>query len=54
LINAETLKMNFPVPKTSGVALVEFSPNFTLAIGAKDDGLYLGKVRMPEMSSASK
>src|SRR5262249_26873736 len=52
LINAQTLKMNFPVPKTSGVALIEFSPNFKLALGARDDGPYLGKVMLPEISAA--
>jgi hypothetical protein len=44
LINADSLKMNYPATKESGVSSIEFSPDFKLALGLKADGAYLGRV----------
>ncbi len=44
LIDADTLKMNYPTAKESGIDSVEFSPDFKLALGLKSDGHYLGSV----------
>jgi hypothetical protein len=48
LINAGTLKMNFPTPKEPGIESLEFSPDFKLALGSKGDGHYLGSVSLPD------
>lgn len=44
LIDTDTLKMNYPTAKGSGVESVVFSPDFRLALGHKSDGYELGKV----------
>jgi len=48
LINAGTLKMNYPTTKESGIESAEFSPDFKLALGSKGDGHYLGSVSIPD------
>ena len=53
LIDADNLKMNFPVSKESGFSSVEFSPDFKRALGNKKDGQYLGEVELPEQSKAA-
>ena len=50
LIDAETLKMSFPVIRESGFNSLEFSADFKHALGAKKDGQYLGEVSLPEQS----
>ena len=37
--------MNFVTKKESGINSVEFSPGFEFALGAKEDGQYLGIVQ---------
>ena len=53
LIDADNLKMSFPVSKESGFSSVEFSPDFKRALGNKKDGQYLGEVELPEQSKAA-
>jgi hypothetical protein len=43
LIDSDTMKMNFPT-ENDLKTYCEFSPDFTLALGHKDDGMYLGRV----------
>ena len=50
LIDTETLKMNYPMAKESGIESAEFSPDFKLALGSKADGCYLGHVVLPNGS----
>jgi hypothetical protein len=50
LIDAETLKMSFPVTRESGFNSLEFSADFKHALGGKKDGQYLGEVSLPEQS----
>jgi hypothetical protein len=40
------MKMNFPT-ENDLKTYCEFSPDFTLALGHKDDGMYLGRVIPP-------
>ena len=53
LINMETLKMNYPMAKESGIESAEFSPDFKLALGSKADGYYLGHVTLPNESKGN-
>jgi hypothetical protein len=48
IIDVQTLKMNYPFDRKSDIKWVEFSPDFRYALTKKEDGLYLGKVKMPE------
>ena len=48
LIDADTLKMNYPATKESGFSSVEFSSDFKCALGTRKDGQYLGTVELPE------
>ena len=45
-INADTLKMNFPLPKDDATAPELFSPDFYFVIVSKDNGLYIGKISL--------
>ena len=54
LINADTLKMNFPTTKESGFSSVEFSPDFKWALGRKSGAQFLGKVEIAERSGVAK
>ncbi len=47
MIDADTLKMSFPVEKESGFGSVEFSADFKRALGNKKDGQYVGEVELP-------
>jgi hypothetical protein len=53
LIDADALKMSFPVAKESGITSVEFSSDFKWGLGTKKDGQYLGVVEMPEHRKAA-
>jgi len=53
LIDADKLKMSFPVAKESGFRSVEFSSDFKRALGNKQDGQYLGAVELPEERKAA-
>ena len=53
LIDADALKMNFPVTKESGLSSVEFSSDFKRALGTKRDGQYLGDIELPEQRRAA-
>jgi hypothetical protein len=48
LIDADVLKMSFPVTRESGITSVEFSSDFKWGLGTKKDGQYLGVVELPE------
>jgi hypothetical protein len=47
VIDTDTLKMNYPTAKESGIDSVAFSPDFKLALGHNADGYHLGKVVLP-------
>jgi hypothetical protein len=53
LIDADALKMSFPVTKESGLSSVEFSSDFEQALGTKRDGQYLGNIELPEQRRAA-
>ena len=53
LIDADTLKMNFPVTKESGFSSVEFSPDFKWGLATKNGEQYLGRVELPDGRAAS-
>jgi hypothetical protein len=48
LIDAETLKMNYPVEKDDAVQAIDFSADFKLALGANKEGKFLGRVESAE------
>lgn len=54
LIDVQTLKMSFPVAKDSGFNSLDFSPDFKAALGAKEDGNYLGRVEFPGTDVAAR
>ena len=45
-INADTLKMNFPLPKDDATAPELFAPDFSFVIADRDNGLYIGKISL--------
>jgi hypothetical protein len=53
LIDADTLKMSFPMAKESGFSSAEFSGDFKWGLATKKDGQYLGRVELPDGRAAS-
>jgi len=45
-INADTLKMNFPLPKADATEPELFTPDFSFVIAHRDNGLYIGKISL--------
>ena len=53
LIDADALKMSFPVARESGITSVEFSSDFKRGLNTKKNGQYLGAVELPENRKAA-